>query len=260
VLFVPEGSSTQDVRSGKEKELTKQQVSVSWEGKIRVIFGDVQILSIFSLVILMGYAMGCESAKLVLFNAIFLMWVLKLSFAVIENFCYINIRQIYKDHGQTSIAGRDFSICRAVYSLGGILSWFFAGSLSKKYGSGLVSIIAISCLPLCFFLYAGVTSELDYLTKAGFCLAESIRNGVYAALWSTSIVRLNELSPPHMKSTMQTMMESIYRGVGHTSGAFFGGVLCKKYGVMSDAFVAAGRGLLSFLVLVGTTFYIMPHN
>lgn len=235
VLFVPEGSSMPADRHAIESE--RPQSSFEWKEKLLVIITDIQILTLFSLVVLMGYTLG-----------------------FIENFCYINIRQIYKDHGQLGIVGRDVSICRIFLSIGGILSWFYAGSWGKRFGTGLVMCAAVSCLPFCFFLYAGVTSELNFWTKAGFFLAESIRSGVYAALWSTATVRLNELSPPHMKSTMQSMMESTYRGFGHTSGAFFGGVLCRKYSVMSEAFMVAGKGLLSFLVVVGTAMYIFPEK
>jgi hypothetical protein len=55
-------------------------------------------------------------------------------------------------------------------------------------------------------------------------------------------------------------MESTYRGFGHTSGAFFGGILCKKYGDMSEAFIVAGKGLLSFLIAAGTMFYTLPQK
>eukprot|EP00804_Cyclotella_cryptica_P017414 CCRYP_016638-RB/>CCRYP_016638-RB protein AED:0.07 eAED:0.07 QI:634/1/1/1/0.6/0.66/6/48/317 len=235
ILFVPEGSPTPVDRRAKESDT--QQKPPEWNERLRVIIGDVQILTLFSLVVLMGYTLG-----------------------FIENFCYMNMRQIYKDNGQLEIVGRDVSICRIFLSIGGILSWFFAGSWGKRFGTDVVMCAAVCCLPFCFFLYAGVTAELNYWTKAGFFMAESIRSGVYAALWSTATVRLNELSPPHMKSTMQSMMESTYRGFGHTSGAFFGGLLCKKYAVMSEAFTVAGRGLISFLVLVGTAMYVFPDR
>lgn len=174
----------------------------------------------------------------------------------VENFCYINMRQVYERHGQA--IGRDMTICRMFLSIGGIISWFFAGSLGKRFGSEVVMFMAVLCLPFCLFLYGGVALELNNWTKAGFFVAESIRSGVYAALWSNATVQLNRLCPSNMKSTMQSLMESSYRGFGHTSGAFFGGILCKKYDDMSEAFVVAGKGLLSFLIAAGTIFFTMP--
>lgn len=196
---------------------------------------DIQIMGLFSLVILMGYTLG-----------------------FVENFCYMNMRQIYEKHGQS--IGRDMTICRICLSMGGIFSWFFAGTWGKRFGPEPVMFTAVLCLPFCLFLYGGITSELNNWAKIGFFLAESIRSGVYAALWSTATVRLNKLCPLNMKSTMQSLMESTYRGFGHTSGAFFGGILCKKYGDMSEAFTVAARGLLSFLIAVGTALFTLPHK
>lgn len=47
-------------------------------------------------------------------------------------------------------------------------------------------------------------------------------------------------------------MESTYRGIGHTAGSFFGGMLCYEYGDTSRAFAVAGKSLLSFICMVGT--------
>lgn len=233
--FVPEGLTKQTVQKEDKADTTIPKESVHWKDGARLIITDIQIMVLFSLVIVMGYTLG-----------------------FIENFCYMNMRQIYERHDQ-SIA-RDMTICRMFLSVGGVVSWFFAGSWGKRFGTDIVMFTAVFCLPFCLFLYGGVTSELNNWTKAGFFLAESIRSGVYAALWSTATVRLNKLCPLNMKSTMQSLMESTYRGFGHTSGAFFGGILCKKYEVMSEAFIVAGKGLLSFLIAVGTAFYTLPQK
>lgn len=233
---MPEGSNTAAQKEDKHnKSIETAQKSVDWKDGVRLILGNVQILGLFSLVILMGYTLG-----------------------FVENFCYINMRQIYERNGQS--IGRDMTICRIFLSVGGIISWFFAGSWGKKFGSEVVMFTAVLCLPICLFLYGGVSSELNDWTKAGFFLAESIRSGVYAALWSNATVQLNRLCPLNMKSTMQSLMESTYRGFGHTSGAFFGGILCKRYDDMSEAFVVAGKGLLSFLIAVGTMFFGLPQK
>lgn len=233
--FVPEGSPIQRVQEENKNKAIKQNTSVKWKDGFRLIISDIQILGLFSLVILMGYTLG-----------------------FVENFCYMNMRQIYERNGQP--IGKDMTICRMCVTIGGIISWFFAGSWGKRFGTEIVMFASVCCLPFCLFLYGGVTSELNNWTKAGFFLAESIRSGVYASLWSTATVRLNKLSPLNMKSTMQSLMESTYRGFGHTSGAFFGGILCKKYGDMSEAFIVAGKGLLSFLIAAGTMFYTLPQK
>lgn len=199
-----------------------------WREGLRVIFSDVQILMVFGLVITMGY-----------------------SLSILENFCYINIRQLYITHNMLDVAGRDIGLYRICYSIGGTLTWWYAGSLSRKLGSDVVMIISVGCLPLCFFGYAGFgSSGLGVYTKLGIVMAEALRSGIFAALWSTATVRVNKLSPPHVSSQMQTMMEGAYRGIGHTSGSYLGGLLCRTLDT-SSAFMAVGKGLVSFLCLMG---------
>jgi len=231
--FVPEKPPK---RVAHKMEDTKTIQSLSWKETIGVVAADARILGLFSLVIVMGYTMG-----------------------FVENFCYINMRQIYEKHGQS--IGRDITICRVFLSIGGIISWFFSGSLGKRFGPDNIMLIAIFCLPFSLWLYSGgvAPEELNTWTTTGFFLAESIRSGVYATLWSTATVRLNELCPKS-QATMQSLMESTYRGIGHTSGAFFGGILCKKYGTISEAFLVAGKGLLTFLLAITTMFYTLSNK
>jgi len=232
IYSIPEDTTTP--KSTTHKDSTKQQLkdtkhTITWKDGLLVMLSDIQILSLFSLIIVTGFSMG-----------------------FLENFCYINIRQLYKAHGKTDVVGRDVSLCRVFFSLGGVLTWWCSGSWTKRFGSDMVMVAAVCCLPFCFFLYSGIGSDFTGWTTAGIWIAESVRSGIYAALWSTATVRMNKLSPSHMKSIMQTMMESTYRGIGHTSGSFVGGIMCKKYDDISVAFTAAGKGLLSFLCIVGT--------
>ncbi len=149
------------------------------------------------------------------------------------------------------VAGRDIGFYRICYSIGGTLTWWYAGSLSRTLGPDVVMIISVGCLPLCFFGYAGFgSSGLGIYTKLGIVMAEALRSGIFAALWSNATVRVNKLSPSHVSAQMQTMMEGAYRGIGHTSGCYLGGLLCRTLDV-SSAFMVVGKGLVSFLCLVG---------
>ena len=204
-----------------------KRYAADWREGLRVIFGDVRILSVFGLVATAGY-----------------------SLAILENFCYINIRQLYDENGMMDIAGRDIGLYRVFHSLGGTLAWWYSGSLGGAFGTDAVMFASVCCLPLCFYLYAGVGTELDALTKLGFLAAEAVRSGIFAALWSTATVRVNRSSPPHVSSMVQTMMEVAYRGVGHTSGSYLGGRLCKTLDIPA-AFLVVGKGLVSFLCAVG---------
>mmetsp|Transcript_2595 Transcript_2595/g.4601 ORF Transcript_2595/g.4601 Transcript_2595/m.4601 type:complete len:440 (-) Transcript_2595:184-1503(-) len=211
--------------------------TIDWKEGIRVVFGNVQILTIFGLVAITGY-----------------------STAILENFCYINIRQLYTKHGMMNVAGRDISLYRVCFSLGGTLTWWFSGSWSKRLGSEVVMFASVCCLPLCFFLYAGVGSELDGLTKVGFLTSEAIRSGIFAALWGNATIQVNKLSPDHVSSMMQAMLEATYRGIGHTTGSYSGGILCKRLDI-SAAFLVVGKGLASFLCMVGAIgFWTYPQR
>ena len=143
------------------------------------------------------------------------------------------------------MAGRDIGFYRICYSIGGALTWWYAGSLSRKLGSDVVMLISVGCVPLCFFGYAGIGSGMDIYTKLGIAMAEALRSGIFAALWSNATVRVNKLSPPHVSAIMQTMMEGAYRGIGHTSGSYLGGMLCRTLDIQS-AFLVVGKGLVSF--------------
>lgn len=158
------------------------------------------------------------------------------------------------------VAGRDIGFYRICYSLGGTLTWWYAGSLSRRLGSDVVMLISVACLPLCFFGYAGFgSSGLGICTKLGIVMAEALRSGIFAALWSNATVRVNKLSPSHVSAQMQTMMEGAYRGIGHTSGSYLGGLLCRTLDV-SDAFMVVGKGLVSFLCLIGAMGFWNRNN
>jgi len=216
---------------------SQKQHHGGWKEAILFVFSNAQILSVFGLVAITGYSMG-----------------------ILENFCYINIRQLYADHGSMDAVGRDISIYRAFYTLGGTLTWFYSGYWIERLGSDIVMFVSICCLPVCLFLYAGgVAHELDILMKLGFLIAEAIRSSIFAALWSTATIRLNKLSPPQVQSVMQTMLEATYRGIGHTVGSYSGGKLCSNMGI-SSAFVVVGRGLSSVICMIGALAFLTPKN
>ncbi len=202
--------------------------AADWREGLRVIFGDARILSVFGLVATAGY-----------------------SLAILENFCYIHIRRLYAENGMMDVAGRDIGMYRVFHSLGGTLAWWYSGRLGGAFGTDAVMLASVCCLPLCFYLYAGGPGAgLDVPTRLGFLAAEAVRSGIFAALWSTATVRVNMSSPPHVSSMVQTMLEVAYRGVGHTSGSYLGGRLCKTLDIPA-AFLVVGKGLASFLCVVG---------
>lgn len=218
-----------------------------WKQGLRVIVGDANLLATFCLIAITGYSMS-----------------------ILEYFCYINIRRLYAETGPSESAGRDIGTFRAFYSFGGAASWYFSGRWMRALGQEAVMVASVCCLPVCFFLYSGAwwqgsvlaslmasSSELGGLgvpTKVGFALAEVLRGGIFAALWKAATLRANKMAPAHAQSVMQTMLEATYRGVGHTAGSYLGGRLCLSMEI-SKAFVVVGRGLSSFLCILGAMAY-----
>lgn len=175
------------------------------------------------------------------------------SMAMLENFCYINIKTMYQEHGQEERIGREISMYRMLYTFGGVLAWWFSGAWNKRLGPNGVIIASVCLIPPCMFSYAGVGAGLDLWTKMGFFVAEAIRSAIFAALWSSATIRVNNICPPHMTAVVQSVMEASYRGLGHTSGAYFGGVLCKKFGI-ANAFRLVAKCLVSLLCTLGALF------
>jgi len=227
-----ETSQQQQQQQQQQQHHQQQQQQHDWKEGLHVIINDAQLLIVFGLVATAG-----------------------LCLAILENFCYINIKQLYTYHDALEVVGRDMSIYRLFTSAGGTLAWWYSGYLGKRLGTNVVMYTSICSLPICFYLYAGGaggdgTSIIHWYTKLGFIIAEMIRSGIFAILWSTATVRVNRLCPSHVSSMVQTMLEVSYRGIGHTTGSYLGGVLCKAYDI-NTAFIIVGKGLGTFLCVVG---------
>ena len=174
--------------------------------------------------------------------------------ALLENFCYINIKAVYKAYGQKERAGKEISIFRVFYTAGGVITWWFSGSWQRKLGPTRVIVASASLVPLCLFCYAGIGTGLDIKTKLGFVVAEACRSAIFAALWSAATIRVSLICPPQLTAVVQTAMEASYRGIGHCVGAYFGGVLCKKFGI-GNAFNLLAKCLVSLLCASGALLF-----
>mmetsp|Transcript_2419 Transcript_2419/g.3394 ORF Transcript_2419/g.3394 Transcript_2419/m.3394 type:complete len:111 (-) Transcript_2419:41-373(-) len=80
-------------------------------------------------------------------------------------------------------------------------------------------------------------------------LAECVRGATFAIFWSTVLIHVEQISPAGSTSTMLTLMESIYRGLGHTMGSFLGGILISRVGGIAPAFWFVGWGVLITAIL-----------
>lgn len=227
---LPAGGSRGGDRDGAavDRRFTRQE---SYARGTREVFGNAQVLVLFATVVLMG----C-------------------SLSVMENFAYIQIGEVYDSlpPGQAINAPRDLGLYRAAFTVGGVLTSWFSGKLQRALGPDAVMSAGICCLPLTFFLYVGFPTGGDGLgitTKAAFLAAEFIRSAIFNLVWFTATVRLTELAPASVRSSVQSLMESIYRGFGYSSGSYLGGLLCTGMGI-SAAFVTIGRGLTALICVV----------
>lgn len=204
--------------------------NIDWRRSLLDAFRNVEITSILGAVALTG----C-------------------SIAVLENFNYINIKTVYKANFQEDRLGREISMYRVCHAIGGVMTWWYSGTWQKRLGPNGVLLASVCCIPLIFFLYAGVGDGLDTWTKIGFAAAEAIRSAIFAAMWSSATIRVNSICPSHMTAVLQAIMDASYRGVGSTAGAYVGGVLCKKYGI-ANTFTLIGKGFVSLLCMLGALF------
>mmetsp|Transcript_24483 Transcript_24483/g.38440 ORF Transcript_24483/g.38440 Transcript_24483/m.38440 type:complete len:466 (-) Transcript_24483:265-1662(-) len=217
----------QSKQTTKAKGSGNNDVILDWKRSLLDAFTNAEIASILGAVAVTGCTIS-----------------------VLENFSYINIRMLYKTHGREDILGNEISMYRIFHTSGGMLSWWCSGSWQKRLGPNGVIIASVCCVPLLFFLYAGVGDGLDERTKIGFAAAEAMRSAIFAALWSSATIRVNMICPAHMTAVLQAIMEASYRGVGSTVGAYFGGAMCKNFGI-ANAFKLIGRWLVSLLCTLG---------
>ena len=222
---------------GIDKRFTRQE---SYARGTREVFGNAQILALFATVVVMG----C-------------------SLSVMENFAYIQIGEVYESlpPAQAADASRDLGMYRAAFTVGGVATAWFSGRLQRVLGPDAVMTGGICCLPLTFFLYVGFPPDgsgggLGMSTRAAFLAAEFVRSAIFNLVWFTATVRLTELAPASVRSSVQSLMESIYRGLGCSAGSYLGGLLCTGVGIEA-AFVAIGRGLTALICAAAAARWIV---
>ncbi len=211
----------------RAKESDNTDVIIDWRRSLLDAFTNAELASILGAVAVTGCTIS-----------------------VLENFSYINIRSLYKTHGREDILGKEISMYRIFHTSGGVLTWWYSGTWQKRLGPNGVIIASVCCVPIIFFLYAGIGVGLDERTKIGFAAAEAMRSAIFAALWSSATIRVNMICPAHMTAVLQAIMEASYRGVGSTVGAYFGGALCKQFGI-ANTFKLIGKCLVSLLCTLG---------
>ncbi len=194
-----------------------------------------------------------------------------------ETFAYVCIRQMsvcgqshekqipsnhFLLHFLVSLdSGTIVALCR--------LSVSFAGTIMYYYSPAIVRSVPINRLALISLFFCGVCCTL-YGSSSRFAivfaiLAEAIRGGVYAMLWSACTYHVqsskfaNSLfrddsttsSKSSHTSTLQTILEAVYKGFGHSLGGICGGKFVKYVGSLPQSFLFVGEGVLTLSVGLG---------
>jgi len=136
--------------------------------------------------------------------------------------------------------GSIMSICRICLSLGGTFSYYYITPRLLSSNSKLCNIYRVNGLSVLLY---GVTSMLYGMeTIKASIAAETLRGVIYAFHWTACTHHVQTLTHWGFgRSTLQTILEAVYKGLGHTLGSVFGGQLLAHYETLPIAFAQMGR-------------------
>lgn len=227
LLFNPTANAKNVKRESKVSDDTHGIAPITFKEEMKLLLQGGRVLVFLFLVLACGFSLG-----------------------FMETFTYVNVRQSYSAANSKDILGRDLGICRICLSMGGVSMYWLSGDIKKLLGSERVMFLSVLSLALCFALYANVTGEeINDMTRICLFCGEMLRGAMFAAFWSTATVYAHQISPPGMTSTVLTLTQSLFRGVGHTSGSFLGGQLVSYFGGIASAYSHTGQVLLSIMIV-----------
>jgi len=165
--------------------------------------------------------------------------VVGFSFGLVGTFCYVLVGERAQIDGRES--GIDLMLCRIVLSIGGITMYYISKNIIHRFGHFSILISSLFSLAAVFLLYSFIESATNPIMMwTSMLLAELLRGGTFAIFWSTVLIFIDDLSPSGTNAMMLTIMESIYRGFGHTLGALLGGILVENLGGIAITFRYVG--------------------
>jgi hypothetical protein len=185
-----------------------------------------------------------------------------------ETFAYVCIRQIslssqsdqrlHSDHIilryiQSLDSGNIVALCRLFLSIAGTIIYYYSPVIVRSVPIHRLALISLFHCGICCILY-GTSSPYSILYAI---LSEGIRGGMYALLWSActnhvqstkftnSLFGVGNASAKHgHTSTLQTILEAVYKGFGHSLGGICGGKFVKYVGSLPHSFLVVGKGVL----------------
>ena len=157
---------------------------------------------------------------------------------VIDAFLFVRLEEI---GGNGILCG----ISRLITCISEVPFFQVAGPLQKRIGT-------FNTLALCQLAFVIRFYYYSVLTDPWYVLPAEILHGfTFAVNWNTSVVFADEIAPPEMHSTIQSILESIHWGLGSGAGAFVAGILYDRYGAV---FVFQCCALLA---LIGVVFALI---
>ena len=182
-----------------------------------------------------------------------------------ETFAYVCIRQISMSKSsnnlnasslvflQTLDSGTTVALCRLSLSLAGTIMYYNSPTIVRHIPIHRVTILSLYSCGICCLCYGHATSILFAL------VAEAMRGGMYAIFWTacTKHVQSDTKFTDSIfrrrrgrASTAQTLLEAIYKGLGHSLGGICGGKFVKYVGSLPQSFILFGKGTLALAIVL----------
>eukprot|EP00903_Cladosiphon_okamuranus_P013285 g12384.t2 len=180
---------------------------------IRIMLGTDESASFFMAVVLSGIGSG-----------------------VIDTFLFIRLEELGGSHVLCGLA-------RLIMCGGEVLLFHLSGPLIRRVGVRRVIALAQLALITRFVYYSVLREPWRVLP------AEVLHGLTFAAMWAATTNYAHQISPAHLRTTIQGMVSGVYGGLGQGLGSMLGGLLYAGLGARRCFAVSSSLPSLSLLLL-----------
>eukprot|EP00904_Undaria_pinnatifida_P013765 jgi/Undpi1/9519/HiC_scaffold_27.g11975.m1 len=155
---------------------------------------------------------------------------------VIDTFLFIRLKELGGSHVLCGLA-------RLIMCLAEVPFFYLSGPLIERMGvRGVIAVAQVAYLTR--FIYYSVLRD-------PWCVlpVEVLHGLTFAAMWSATTDYAHQITPAHMRTTMQGLVTGLHWGLGFGLGAVLGGVLYAGLGARMCFGVSAVLPSLSLLLL-----------
>eukprot|EP00903_Cladosiphon_okamuranus_P010272 g9726.t1 len=186
---------------------------------IRIMLGTDESASFFMAVVLSGIGRG-----------------------VIDTFLFIRLEELGGSHVLCGLA-------RLIMCVGEVLFFHLSGPLIRRVG--VRRVIALAQLAFIIrFVYYSILREPWWVLPA-----EVLHGLTFAAMWAATTDYAHQISPAHLRTTIQGTVSGVYGGLGHGLGSTLGGLLYAGLGARRCFAVSSSLPSLSLLLLALPTLH-----